>query len=124
MNSRPDRWQVIQIRLDKPLGPMTGLENAAGAYLVFWWKDIPLGHVGIPAREFPLNEAELQRVVSRAIAPAVGNYSLESGFKAPLPALALQQQRPAFHIPPPARIARCSPSPAGGSGDQNSANDP
>lgn len=101
MNSQPDRWEVIHVRLDKWLGPMTTFENAAGAYLVFWWKDIPLGHAGIPARDFPLNEAELQRIVSRAIAPAVGNYSLEDGFKAPLPTLALLQQHPVFHIPPP-----------------------
>ncbi len=71
------------MRLDKALGPMGTLENAAGAYLVFWWKDIPLGHAIIPAREFPLNEADLQRRISRAIAPAVGNYLLEKVLRHP-----------------------------------------
>ena len=55
--SVPHRWEVIQVRLDEPLRPMGAPQNAAGAYLVFWWKDIPLGHALIHAGEFPLNEA-------------------------------------------------------------------
>ncbi len=101
MSPQPGRWEVIQMSLEKPLDPMGALENSAGAYLVFWWKDIPLGQAKIPAGEFPLNEADLQRRVSCAIAPALGNYLLENGFKAPLPTLALLQQHPVFRIPPP-----------------------
>jgi GT2 family glycosyltransferase len=95
--SVPHRWEVIQVRLDEPLRPMSAPWNAAGAYLVFWWKDIPLGHALIQVGEFPVNEAEVQRRASRAIAPAVGNYSLENGFEPPLPGL---PQTPAHHPPP------------------------
>ena len=55
--SVPHRWKIIQVRLDEPLRPMSTPSNAAGAYLVFWWKDIPLGHALIRVGEFPLNEA-------------------------------------------------------------------
>ncbi|MBV8899216.1 MAG: glycosyltransferase [Verrucomicrobia bacterium] len=95
--SVPHRWEVIQVRLDKPLRPISAPWNAAGAFLVFWWKDTPLGHALIQAGEFPLNEAEVQRRASRAITPAVGNYSLANGFKPPLPGL---WQDPSHHLSP------------------------
>jgi len=94
--SVPQRWEVIQVKLDEPLRAMSAPGNAAGAYLAFWWKDIPLGHALIQAGEFPLNEAEVQRRAARAVAPAVGFYSLENGFRPPLP---LVQPDPA-HRPP------------------------
>src|SRR5260221_10659207 len=81
----PDRWEVIQVSLNEPLRPMSTPGNAAGVYLVFWWNDIPLGQALAHAGEFPLNEADIQRRALRAIAPAVGYYSLEHGFKPPLP---------------------------------------
>jgi GT2 family glycosyltransferase len=83
--SVPHRWEINQVRLDQPLRPISTPENAAGVYLVFWWNDIPLGHALAHAGEFPLNEADIQRRALRAIAPAVGYYSLEHGFNPPLP---------------------------------------
>jgi GT2 family glycosyltransferase len=73
------------VRLNEPLRPMSTPGNAAGVYLVFWWNDIPLGHALAHAGEFPLNEADILRRALRAIAPAVGYYSLEHGFRPPLP---------------------------------------
>jgi GT2 family glycosyltransferase/SAM-dependent methyltransferase len=96
MNS-PDRWEIIQVRLDRPLPALAKPLNAAGAYLVFWWNDIPLGDALIYAGEFPLNEADLQRRALRAIAPAVGNYLLKNGFQ---PALPVRQQNPAHSLLP------------------------
>jgi GT2 family glycosyltransferase len=58
---------------------------AAGVYLVFWWENIPLGHALIHAEEFPLNEADFLGRISRAIAPAVGNYLLPDVFAPILP---------------------------------------
>ena len=92
----PFRWEVIDLKLGEPLRPMSAPENAAGAYLVFWWNDVPLGHALIQAGEFPLNEADLWRRALRAITPAVGNYSLEDGFKPPLPVM---QQKAAYNVP-------------------------
>ncbi len=94
--SVPDRWEVIQVRLNEPIRGMSIPRNTAGAYLVFWWNDIPLGHAQIHAGEFPLNEADIQRRALRAIAPAVGNYSLENGLK---PALPVRRQNPAHNLP-------------------------
>jgi GT2 family glycosyltransferase/SAM-dependent methyltransferase len=94
--SAPDRWEVIQVRLDEPLRPMSTPGSAAGVYLVFWWNDIPLGHALAHAGEFPLNAADIQRRALRAIAPAVGYYSLEHGFKLPM---RVRQQNPADNFP-------------------------
>jgi GT2 family glycosyltransferase/SAM-dependent methyltransferase len=79
--SVPDRWEVIQVKLHEALQPMSAPENAAAAYLVFWWNDIPLGHALTHACEFPLNEADIQRIALRAIAPAVRYYSFEHDFE-------------------------------------------
>jgi GT2 family glycosyltransferase len=95
-----DRWEIIQMRLDQPLHPVRTPENAAGAYLVFWWNDIPLGDARIFREEFPLNKADLYRRASKAIAPAVGNYLLENGFKADLPTLPFARQHPSLRRPP------------------------
>jgi GT2 family glycosyltransferase len=95
--SVPNRLAVIQVRLEEPLRAMSAPRNAAGAYVVFWWNDIALGHALIHADEFPLNGAGLQRRALYAIAPAVGNYSLENGFK---PALPVLRQKPAYNLPP------------------------
>jgi GT2 family glycosyltransferase len=94
--SVPDRWEVIQVNLHEPLRPMSASGNAVGVYLVFWWDDIPLGHALAHAGEFPLNEADIQRRALRAIAPAVGYYSLERGFK---PSLPVRRQNPADDLP-------------------------
>ena len=98
--SLSDRWEIIQVRLDQPLHPVRMPENAAGAYLVFWWNNIPLGDTRIFREEFPLNKADLHRRITKAIASAVGNYLLEDGFKAELPTLALARQHSSFHRPP------------------------
>jgi GT2 family glycosyltransferase/SAM-dependent methyltransferase len=95
--STHDRWEIMQVRLDRPLRALAKPLNAAGAYLVFWWNDIPLGHALVFAGEFPLNEADLQRRASRAIAPAVGNYLLKNGFQ---PALPVRRQSPDHDVPP------------------------
>jgi GT2 family glycosyltransferase/SAM-dependent methyltransferase len=91
-----DRWEVVQVKLHEPLRPMSAPGNAGAVYLVFWWNDIPLGHALVYAAEFPLNEADIQRTAWRAIAPAVGYYSLERGFK---PSLPVRRQNPADNFP-------------------------
>jgi len=93
----PVKWEVIQVRLDRPLRTINKPDNAAGAYLVYWWDSIPLGHTLIHAAEFPLNEADLRSRTLRAIAPAVGYYHLPEGFRSPLPVR--QQNYP--YTPPP-----------------------
>src|ERR1700746_708993 len=83
--SVPARWEVIQVRLDRPLKRISKPEAAAGVYLVFWWDSIPLGHALIHAEEFPLNEADFRNRTLRAIAPTVGNYLLPDVFAPILP---------------------------------------
>jgi hypothetical protein len=83
--SVPDRWEIIQVRLYEPLRAMRAPPHSTGANLTFWWKDTPLGRALVHAGEFPLNQANLQQRAVRAIAPAVGSYSFENGFKPVLP---------------------------------------
>ncbi len=83
--STAKRWEVVQLRLDQPLQSIRASSNAAGVYLVFWWNEIPLGEDMVASLELPLTAAEVQRRAARAIAPAVGNYSLPNGFRPPLP---------------------------------------
>src|SRR5246127_327632 len=83
--SVPARWEVIQVRLDRPLKRISKPEAAAGVYLVFWWDSIPLGHALIHAEEFPLNDADFRSRTLRAITPAVGNYLLPEAFPPTLP---------------------------------------
>jgi GT2 family glycosyltransferase len=84
--SARQRWDVLNVRLDQPLRPICRPSDSIGLYIVFWWYEIPLGDAMVSARDLPINEAAVQRLAARAIAPAVGNYSFPSGgFKAPLP---------------------------------------
>jgi GT2 family glycosyltransferase/SAM-dependent methyltransferase len=92
-----DRWEILELRLNEPLRALSAPANAAGAYLVFWWNDYPLGDALVHAAEFPLNEADLQRRALQAIAPAVGNYLLKNGFRPALPELG---QSSARSLPP------------------------
>jgi hypothetical protein len=50
--SVPNRWGIIQVRLDEPLCAMNAPRDGAGGYLVFWWKDVPLGHALVHAASF------------------------------------------------------------------------
>ena len=69
-------YQITHIYLDKQQALPQLDFNRQGHYLVFWWKEIVLGHLFLkPDRPFPLEE--LHQRLAEAIAPAVAFYAKE-----------------------------------------------
>jgi glycosyltransferase involved in cell wall biosynthesis len=66
-----------------PKQPLTS--EGSGAYVVFWWRGIPLGHQHIRSDEMPLSSSNLRNLAFRTIAPTVGAYVMEQGLDLPLP---------------------------------------
>jgi len=78
-----------------PTQPLTTGDTAA--YVVFWWRGIPLGHQHIRREEMPLHPCQLWNLAIRTITPTVGAYVMEKGFEPPLPGY--QTSRTAVHSP-------------------------
>ena len=72
-----------KINLDLADGLPTGLLTSEGstAYVVFWWRGIPLGHQLISQEEMPLQSSQLFNHALRTITPTVGAYIMEQGFQ-------------------------------------------
>ncbi|MEP0917153.1 glycosyltransferase [Leptolyngbya sp. DQ-M1] len=75
------------LHLDLSAGfPAVHLEPGyQGLYVVFWWRNIPLGHRKIPESLLPLSEAQLTDLALQTITPTIGSYLLDHGFNPPLP---------------------------------------
>lgn len=77
--------EVIHLDLDEGF-PAEALDtNGSAAYLVFWWRGIPLGHRQIRGDALPMPAAQLLNVALETSAPTVGAYVLDRGFEAVLP---------------------------------------
>ena len=61
--------------------------EGAGIHCVFWWRDVPLGHITLGPTELPVGVQYFSELVARAIAPAVGDLLFQEGFRGPLPGL-------------------------------------
>jgi glycosyltransferase involved in cell wall biosynthesis len=59
--------------------------EGSGAYVIFWWRGIPLGHQHIHRDAMPLPPFQLRNLALQTITPTVGAYVMEQGFEAPLP---------------------------------------
>jgi glycosyltransferase involved in cell wall biosynthesis len=66
-----------------PSQPLIG--EGCAAYVVFWWRGIPLGHIYIPWEERQLSTEQLCNLAIRSITPAVSTYLIEQGFKTLIP---------------------------------------
>jgi GT2 family glycosyltransferase len=60
--------------------------DGRAAYIVFWWRALPLGHQHIPRDALPLQPAQLRNLAIRTITPTVGANALAGGLDAPLSA--------------------------------------
>jgi glycosyltransferase involved in cell wall biosynthesis len=67
-------YAIMHIRLDSPPLPLPLGGPAQGNYVVFWWKEIALGHLFLGLGE-PLNEAAYHAALLSAITPAVQHYA-------------------------------------------------
>lgn len=66
-----------------PIQPLTSKDSAA--YVVFWFRGIPLGHRHIRRNGMPLPSSHLWNLACQTITPTVGAYVLERGFEPLLP---------------------------------------
>lgn len=78
-------WNVLHVDLSVDLPALPANPEIQGLYLVFWWKEIPLGELKVPENQLPMPASQLAERAIRAITPVVGNHLMEQGFKAPLP---------------------------------------
>lgn len=90
-------YQVLEVDLRQGVPELAVQPGYEGLFVVLWCGNIPLGSLEIMATQLPLSRWDLANQIAQAIAPAVGNYLLPHGFKAPLP---VPCQNPARDQPP------------------------
>lgn len=87
-------WRLAHVDLaDGIAEPFT--DDVAGLFVVFWLREIPLGHLALPPGSAPRNLGQLKDHIANAVAPAVGYRMFGEAFRAPLPL------RPHMSSPPP-----------------------
>lgn len=92
-------WKICHFDLSQDVPSLEALSGAKGVYAVFWWHQIPLGHLEILANQLPLSSSQLINRLLPVIAPTVGSYVLQRGFDAPLPGAFGNWVRPQSCIP-------------------------
>lgn len=83
-----DPLRVVHVDVSEGLGELAP-RNGDGrdVYAVFWWRAIPLGYDQLTPAQLERSTA-LANTVARAIAPAVGDYVVPTGFAVANPELA------------------------------------
>lgn len=86
-------WKVLHLDLSEsiPVLPLTPEDE--GIFVVFWWHNIPLGHLEISAAQLPMPATQLVNLILQKITPAVGCHLLEQGFKGSLPVISANPSR-------------------------------
>ncbi|MFP4088194.1 MAG: glycosyltransferase family 2 protein [Desulfobacteraceae bacterium] len=69
-------WKIRHVDLSQETPWLSSETGIGGIYVVFWHRNIPLGHRWIPAKELPVSPSGLTQLALTAIAPAVGDYLL------------------------------------------------
>ena len=80
-------WHILHMDLSQDNLELSIMPGFQGIYVVFWWNDIPLGEIKILNIDLPLNASQVSQLAIKSITPAVGNYLIGDGFKAPLQAI-------------------------------------
>lgn len=75
-------YHISHINLHQQLGMPSLDTSQAGHYLVFWWKEIPLGHLFIKPQE-KLDEREYYQKLNIAIRPALQQYTKDMAAATP-----------------------------------------
>ena len=83
--SAPGPWRVVSLDLSRGVPALRAEPGVRGLYVVYWWRDLPLGQEAIPEADLPLTAIQVRERASEAITPAVGDRLFKHGFKAPLP---------------------------------------
>ncbi len=64
-------WQVLHLDLSQGIPNLSADCAYQGIYLVFWWHDLPLGHIMISKDQLPLSSSQLTYQVAQSIIPTV-----------------------------------------------------
>lgn len=83
MNQEFKPWKIVHVDLSQALETLTPDKDFEGYYLVFWWKQIPLGKCQVLATELPLSAQQLACRVMSGIQKMVDS-SLDSEAEQPL----------------------------------------
>lgn len=78
-------WRVVHYHLDRAGEGLCADAGTAGALVVFWHRDTPLGQALLANDELPLTAAAMSERAAASVAPAVGWRVVGQGFEAPLP---------------------------------------
>lgn len=81
VNSIPQK--IIHIELSKDISNLQPDEAYPAFYVVFWWYDIPLGHIEIMGNQLPMSALQLKQLAVRSIEPAIASHLQESGLSVP-----------------------------------------
>lgn len=78
-------WKILHLDLFEGVPALSLEPNCQGFYIVFWWHNIPLGHLEIPSAQLPMSASQLANLALKTITPAVSAHLLEQGLKVSLP---------------------------------------
>lgn len=90
MSEHPS-WKILHLDLAVGLPNIQPVPNSGGVFLVFWWKDVPLGQVVLHNDRLPLPSGAVREMALEIVTVSVGDRLYEKGFQARLPE----------HVPPP-----------------------
>ncbi|PLS76615.1 MAG: hypothetical protein CYG61_00795 [Actinobacteria bacterium] len=73
--------ELVHLDLASGLPPEGIPGGQVECYVVFWWREVPLGDIHIRPGDRPVTPRRLAELAARAVAPAVGDRLFRSGFR-------------------------------------------
>jgi len=71
-------WEILHLDLRQRGMTLSGTKKTGGAFVVFWWGNIPLGHHYIATNRLPMGGADVRQCALTAIEPALRRRLLET----------------------------------------------
>lgn len=69
--------KILHLALESEISDLYPDDIYPAYYIVFWWYDIPLGHIEIKRQELPISAHDLKREAVRIISPAIAAHLQE-----------------------------------------------
>lgn len=63
--------KILHIALESNISDLYPDDSYPMLYVVFWWYNVPLGHVEISRQQLPMSISKLRQIAVRTIAPAI-----------------------------------------------------
>ena len=64
-------WKILHLKLNQQIPDLTKDLPERQLYIVFWWREIPLGHLEIAPERLPMSANRLMKLAIQTITPAV-----------------------------------------------------